>query len=328
MTGEPEPDRLDSILSDVDLVLLPAGDQAVCWAAAYAAWSRGVPVLAARSAEPARAVRQGENGLTFPLNDPDELAALIRRVSFEPRLLSRLRVGASRGYGVDESRAALGLAGRRRQIRLEHDRWRHAAVFTDIYARDIWRLGGESASGPGSRRDQTQVLRAELPSLLARLRIRRLLDVGCGDFNWMREMELPVDLYIGVDVVADVVKTNQERYPRPGRRFQVGDLLRDPLPPADLVLCRDVLIHIPNEELPVALNAIIATGARYLLAGTFIEREETIPIELGDWRPLNLERPPLCLPPPMKTILETPDVPGFEDKRLGLWDLGRLRKRC
>jgi SAM-dependent methyltransferase len=198
---------------------------------------------------------------------------------------------------------------------------RHAQVFTEIYERDVWRLGGESASGPGSRRDQTHVLRAELPALLERLGVRRLLDLGCGDFNWMRETELPVELYLGVDVVSDVILNNRRLYGGRRRRFMVRDLTRDPLPPADLVLCRDVLVHFSNDELELALRAITATGARYLLAGTFIEREENEPIELGQWRPVNLEQPPLSLPPPLETILETPDIPGFEDKRLGLWDL-------
>jgi SAM-dependent methyltransferase len=228
---------------------------------------------------------------------------------------------------VQESRAAAALAASGRALRLERDRRRHAEVFADIYAREIWRLDGESASGPGSRRDQTRILRAELPLLLARLGIRRLLDLGCGDLNWMRELELPIDLYIGVDVVPDVVEANRVRYGGPRRQFLVCDLVHDALPSVDLVLCRDVLIHFPNEELSVALDAIVATGARYLLAGTFIDREENVQIELGEWRPLNLERPPLSLPPPLMTIVETPDVPGFEDKRLGLWDLNQLRER-
>jgi SAM-dependent methyltransferase len=201
----------------------------------------------------------------------------------------------------------------------------HPQVFSDIYARDYWRLGGESRSGPGSRRETTIHLRGELPRLLSRLRIRHLLDLGCGDFNWMRETELPVERYIGVDVVFEIVAENRLRHGGPGRQFLYRDLMRHPLPRAELVICRDVLIHFPDEDLVTALDAILASGARYLLTTTFVARERNEPIELGDWRPVNLQLPPLSLPPPIDAIRETPDEPGFEDKRLGLWDLDVLR---
>jgi SAM-dependent methyltransferase len=205
------------------------------------------------------------------------------------------------------------------------DRRDHGEVFSDIYARDLWRLGGESSSGPGSRREHTQRLRIELPRLLSRLGIRRLLDIGCGDFNWMRETQLGVDLYIGVDVVFDVVLANRLRYGSARRRFLLRDITRDPLPRADLVLCRDVLIHFPNDDLVTALQAIIASGSRYLLAGTYTGRAQNKPIVLGDWRPVNLQLAPLSLPPPIEALVETPAEEGYDDKRLALWDLRELR---
>ena len=201
----------------------------------------------------------------------------------------------------------------------------HASVFNDIYQRDYWRLGGESSSGPGSRREWTRGLQRELPKLLARLGVSTLLDLGCGDFNWMREVDLGVDLYIGADVVFDVVLENRLRYGSARRRFVYRDLTRHPLPRADLVLCRDVLIHFPDEDLVPAMRAIVDTGARYLLAGTFLERTENRPIVLGDWRPLNMQLPPLSMPPPGDWLVETVSEPGYEDKRLALWDLHALR---
>jgi SAM-dependent methyltransferase len=171
------------------------------------------------------------------------------------------------------------------------------------------------------------LLQAQLPLLLRRLGIRRLLDVGCGDFNWMRETELEVDMYIGVDVVFDVILANRIRYADPRRQFLIRDLIRDPLPEADLVMCRDVLIHFPNDLLIDAMQALLTTSARYMLATTFLEREQNLDIELGEWRPTNLELPPLSLPRPIASILETPSVAGYEDKRLGLWDLDELRDR-
>jgi SAM-dependent methyltransferase len=202
----------------------------------------------------------------------------------------------------------------------------HREVFSDIYSRDLWRAGGESSSGPGSRLENTRSLRADLPRLLARLGVRSLLDVGCGDFNWMRETNLGVERYLGVDVVPELVLANRALYGDPQRRFLLRDVTRDRLPRADLVLCRDVLIHFPDDDLLRALGSIVASGSRYMLAGTFIEREENRPIVLGQWRPVNLRLPPLSLPAPLDELVETPLEHGYDDKRLALWDLRQLRR--
>jgi hypothetical protein len=359
IAGSFEPAELSLLMADVDVLLICSQSPETYSLAAREAWSRGVPVLASRLGALAEAVREGENGYTFRHDDPCELAALLQRIVAQPGLLVKLRDGATRTPYVTPTQYAAAF----REIYAEvlaakpptvtppgatlepdrpstaapvpgtaelrvlgtNDRSSHAQVFADIYAQDLWRRGGESSSGPGSRREHTQRLRSELPRLLSRLGIRHLLDSGCGDYNWMRETELGVDLYTGVDVVFDVLLANRLRYGGPRTRFLLRDLTRDPLPRANLVLCRDVLIHFPDEDLITALRAIIASGSRYLLASTFIGREKNDPIALGDWRPVNLQLPPLCLPAPVDALIETPPETGYDDKRLALWDLRELR---
>jgi len=198
----------------------------------------------------------------------------------------------------------------------------HEAVFTRIYRGSEW-LSDESRSGPGSELVRTEGLRHELPELLAELGVEVLLDAGCGDFRWMSEAELPVREYIGVEVVPELAADLQRRYARPGRRFIQADITRDELPQADFVLCREVLVHFPDEDVERALAAFRRTGARWLLATTFTARETNEPIELGAWRTLNLEAPPFSFPPPERTL---DDIPTRNrelalDKRLGLWPL-------
>jgi len=198
----------------------------------------------------------------------------------------------------------------------------HEAVFTRIYRGSEW-LSDESRSGPGSELVRTAGLRRELPELLAELGVDVLLDAGCGDFRWMSETELPVLEYIGVEVVPELAAELARRYARPGRRFLQADITRDELPQADFVLCREVLVHFPDEDVERALAAFRRTGARWLLATTFTARETNEPIELGSWRTLNLEAPPFSFPPPERTL---DDIPTRNrelalDKRLGLWPL-------
>ena len=198
----------------------------------------------------------------------------------------------------------------------------HEAVFTRIYRGGDWG-SAESRSGPGSELVRTAGLRRELPELLAELEVDALLDAGCGDFRWLAEAELPVRKYIGVEVVPELAAELERRYARPGRRFLQADITRDELPPADLVLCRDVLVHFPDDDVERALAAFRSTGARWLLATTFTARETNEPIELGGWRTLNLEAPPFNFPPPVRALADLPirDREHYLDKRLALWPL-------
>jgi len=202
----------------------------------------------------------------------------------------------------------------------------HEAVFGRIYRGGEW-MTADSRSGPGSELVRTAGLRRELPHLLAELGIDVLLDAGCGDFHWLSEAELPVREYIGVEVVPELAAELARGYARLGRRrFLHADITRDDLPPADLILCRDVLVHFPDDDVDRALAAFRRTGARWLLATTFTDRAANGPVELGGWRTLNLEAPPWEFPPPVRTLLDIPIVDRelYLDKRLALWELGRL----
>ena len=80
-----------------------------------------------------------------------------------------------------------------------------------------------------------------------------MLDVPCGDFYWMRLVPLDVD-YTGGDIVSDIVARNQAQYGDERRRFLRLDLLQDPLPAADLIFCRDCLVHLSNAHIRRAVS--------------------------------------------------------------------------
>ena len=50
----------------------------------------------------------------------------------------------------------------------------------------------ESKSGGSSTLSATAAIRAALPRLLSDLGVAVLIDAPCGDFNWMRHVDLPV----------------------------------------------------------------------------------------------------------------------------------------
>jgi SAM-dependent methyltransferase len=198
------------------------------------------------------------------------------------------------------------------------------SVFTDIFRRNGWR-GTDSVSGTGSGRDQTHRLIKLLPSLFTELGVRSVLDVPCGDFFWMRQVDLSGVRYTGGDIVRELVERNRQ-YEAPGVRFEVLDLLAGPLPPADLVLCRDCLVHFSFADLFRALDNLCASGSTYLLTTTFPRHRRNRDIATGRWRTLNLERAPFHFPPPLKVFEEgCTEREDFADKSLGLWRLDDLK---
>jgi hypothetical protein len=197
-------------------------------------------------------------------------------------------------------------------------------VFTHIYANNVWG-DAESASGVGSNLEQTRLLREKLPALLHELGVQRMLDIPCGDFHWLGRVELGVASYLGADIVAPLVAANQAKYGRDeaGKSiaFAALNLLADPLPCVDLVLCRDCLVHLSNADVRQALAQIKRSGSTYLLTTTYPTRANDKDIRTGEWRPLNLQAAPFALPPPTLAILEgcTERNGRFPDKTLALW---------
>jgi SAM-dependent methyltransferase len=198
-------------------------------------------------------------------------------------------------------------------------------AFRYAYHHNLWR-GEETASGGGSSAAQTQVIADALPGLWRRYEVRSLLDVPCGTGSWMAGVDLRGIRYTGGDLVPEVVAEAARRLGTGERRFQVLDLTRSPLPPADLLLCRDCLVHLSYTDIARAIANIRDSDITYLLTTTFTAEDEFRDVVTGDWRPINLEAPPFSFPSPVELLLEqcTEQDGAFADKALGLWRVGDL----
>jgi len=219
--------------------------------------------------------------------------------------------------------SALGSLWRRRQYRGFVGRSAED-VFTEHFHANHWH-SDESISGRGSSMSRTEGVRAALPDLVERFGVETLLDLPCGDFHWMRHVDLDVD-YLGADIVDALVEANTERYGSDRCRFIRHDLLAEPPPRADLVLCRDCLVHFSFEDIATAIEHLRASGSTYLLTTTFTERGYNTDTPTGGWRPLNLRLAPFHFPDPLAMVDERRPEDGspYKDKYLGLWRIADL----
>lgn len=196
-------------------------------------------------------------------------------------------------------------------------------AFREAYARNLWG-GAESLSGPGSSLSQTAAIGRFLPDLCHRRRVHTLLDLPCGDGHWMSAVHLPETKYVGGDLLPEVVDRAAARNPE--REFHQLDLTGSPLPAADLLLCRDCLVHLSFRDIRRALDNIRRSGVVWLLTTHFPSEPGNRDIVTGDWRPLNLALAPFNFPPPVESILEgcTEAAGLFADKSLSLWRVADL----
>jgi SAM-dependent methyltransferase len=148
-----------------------------------------------------------------------------------------------------------------RHLQQERRRGFDNRLFWDFrYAHDP-----ELGSGLASRGTVKEYKRRLLRELLAALQPESILDVGCGDQAVSKEV--PDDVYTGIDISSVAVERNRLAYPN--RRFIRGDLLDLDVPPADVVICLDVLIHVDDAERYRAMvhRAVALTTRMGLISG-------------------------------------------------------------
>ncbi len=167
--------------------------------------------------------------------------------------------------------------------------------FRAIYKHRYW-LAAESASGTGSTMAATQQIRAWLPGLLRRCRVRTFLDAPCGDWNWMKTLveEFRDIEYIGGDIVPELIEMNRRAFKHPGVSFVVLDITRDPLPSADLMMVRDCLFHLSFEDIDAFLANFAKSDIAYCLTSTHVDaaHEGSKDIVTGDFRLIDITKPP------------------------------------
>lgn len=198
--------------------------------------------------------------------------------------------------------------------------------FTRFYGGNVF-VQSESRSGEGSSLFQTRIIREEIPRLVRELNVDSFIDAPCGDLFWIKEIDLPVRRYLGVDVVSEVIAKNKRQHANNQRTFKVFDITENVLPKADMIFCRDCLVHLTYKEGLAALRNFKKSGSKYLLTTTFPGREENSDGRGSYfWRPLNLELAPFNFPKPIRIINEgcLEDGGKFADKSLGLWRLEDL----
>jgi hypothetical protein len=200
-----------------------------------------------------------------------------------------------------------------------------AERFSEIYKTGVWLNGRASGSlsGDGSDLRSTVSIKERLPALLGIFNTNALLDLGCGDFNWMKNIEHTCR-YIGADIVPDLINAI---HGTETRSFQVLDATVDRLPEADTVLCREVIFHLSFRDISRLIENVRSAGASFLIATTDESIKFNADIPSGDFRNLSLTRAPFLFPARCFRF-RTTLFPGIGHSPRGKFRLCLKMRRC
>jgi SAM-dependent methyltransferase len=162
-------------------------------------------------------------------------------------------------------------------------------VFEEIYANNAWTNG----SGPGSHPAACRPLIKLLNRFLAENAIASVVDFGCGDWQFMSKINLGGRSYIGLDVVDDLIDVNRSRHGSRDVIFARTPMDLTLLPTADLLILKDVLIHLPNDF----INDLIRQFGKYKFIISVNNSSRAVDkynndIPVGEFRPVDLSCAP------------------------------------
>jgi SAM-dependent methyltransferase len=165
-------------------------------------------------------------------------------------------------------------------------------VFETIYAQNVWGHGSGEGSLPVHVRPYLNFLRRFLRSR----RVASVVDFGCGDWQFSRSIHWGDIAYRGYDIVPAVVAANRLHYQTERISFhEVGTDFAD-LPPADLLLVKDVLQHWSDETIFSFLPVL--SRYRFALITNCVDPAgvtQNAPIADGGFRYLDVRLAPFSL---------------------------------
>ena len=155
----------------------------------------------------------------------------------------------------------------------------------------------ESLSGPGSHLSNAKEAIELVNNTIKKYNIQSILDLGCGDFNWLKETNLKNIKYIGWDACPKMIEDNNKKYGNSDIKFFTKDIVLEDYPDVDLIMCRDVLFHMKKSISKKIINNV-KNKCKYFISTSFKNVNENSGInERLDWGfyPINLDIEPFNL---------------------------------
>ena len=203
-------------------------------------------------------------------------------------------------------------------------------IFTSIYKSNHWVQNGNSlpnefvsVSGHGSNigTDQYKQLVNNFTHIIDKYKINSILDMPCGDFLWIKEIIKKKDInYLGIDIVEELIKENNLKFKNEKINFQSCDILDFKIDKKfDLILIRDLFLHIKNSDIIKIINNLRSMNIKYVALNSY-NNNENKEVITGQHRKVNLLIKPFNLKKPIYSFKDYEN-----DKFCFVYDLQNLK---
>lgn len=137
---------------------------------------------------------------------------------------------------------------------------KHKIIFENIYEKQLWNNCDPNIplSGPGSSFENTKDYSNMLTKFIYDNECKSVLDLGCGDLNWIPKTKFFNDngiKYTGVDVVDRLIDSHLINFPE--KHFLCKDItMYNYFDKVDIIIIRDVIFHLKNNDILSIFNNI------------------------------------------------------------------------
>ena len=203
-------------------------------------------------------------------------------------------------------------------------------IFTSIYKSKHWvqnpnDLSNEfiSISGPGSNTysDQYENLVKNFKLIIDKYEIKSIIDIPCGDFLWIKKIINEKKIkYHGIDIVEELIQENKNKYQNEYINFSVNDIVNfEAKDKYDLIIVRDLLIHLDNTDIKKILNNLKKTNVKYLAINNY-EINKNKDVIIGQHRQVNILIEPYNFPRPIFSFNDY-----AKDKFIYIYDIDKIK---
>ena len=104
--------------------------------------------------------------------------------------------------------------------------------------------------------------------------IKSIIDAPCGDFNYMSNVDLENVIYLGLDVSKNAIEMCKKKSNKSNIEFKVFNLITDVLPKADLILIKDLFLHLSFADIITVLENVKSSGCKYFATSRYSHGNE------------------------------------------------------
>jgi len=137
--------------------------------------------------------------------------------------------------------------------------WPTKDVMEQIYDQSLW--GGKEFdfySGIGSHDPMIVNIYVKTVTNFLKSHDHKMTicDIGCGDFNIGQHIFKYSKKYFAIDIVEELIERNKIKFKTKNLEFLCLDIANEVLPKADVIIIRQVLQHLSNNEIQQILNRL------------------------------------------------------------------------